>query len=80
MGAIRKRHVRPLFIGLGVAAAIPFAAALVVGLCTGRITPAAWARLGADLDSQPILFWLLVFFNAAMSAALIYACSTIIIS
>ena len=67
-----------LLILLAIVAALPFVAALVLGLCTGRITPAAWTRLDADRRTQPVLFWVLVIFNAAMATAMVCACSTII--
>lgn len=76
-GRYRKATRARAIVISAVAAAIPFAAALIVGWCTGRITPGAWVRLGADRATQPMLFWLLVFFNAAMAAVLIYTCSTI---
>lgn len=73
--ALGGRVVHSFVIVFGtVICVIPFAAALIVGLRTGRITPAAWGRLDADQCSQPIRFWLLVALNTAMSAGLIYAC------
>lgn len=63
---------------LAIGAAIPFAAALAAGLCTGRMTPAAWTGLDADMRIRPVLFWLLAFFNAAMLAALMGVCFTLI--
>lgn len=73
--ALGRRFVHTLLIVFGtVLGVIPFAAALVIGLRTGRITPAAWGRLNADQCTQPIRFWLLVALNTAMSAGLIYAC------
>jgi hypothetical protein len=68
----------PLIAAAGVIAAGPFAAALAAGLRTGRISVAAWAGINADRGAQPVLFWLLVFFNAAMAVALICAAATIV--
>lgn len=66
----------PLIAAAGVIAAAPFAASFAIGLRSGRISAAAWARLNADRCAQPALFWLLVFFNAAMAVALICAAVT----